>query len=370
MTQKRKQGMMDQISEETVSIKRNLYRWLNLTDEEISQIRREFQVLSPKAKRYFKFTPFLSVVLTQNCNLRCPYCGKGGEGTFSTTLSHDLDKLIGRIKEALEVGVKKIRLTGGETFLYKDLPQLLTRMTGFKKDYDFFLLINTNGTISTIKELIPLLKKVNAKVVVHLDTIDRKKHFRINGSNETMFNNLIENIKLLRDHGLLHRFNTVLTKHNIKDFDRLIDFAIKMKTNIKCFDVTEVPKQYVKKQKIYVALDGFIRNLEKRAKSVFFHPYAIAFGTPVKIYDLGQTLITVKYTKHGSRYSARYCQNCQFFPCDEGLYDVLYYPDDTLWACRWNRPSRLLKGNFKKDLRTLFEVYQNTVWFVGNKFLK
>jgi len=354
----------------TLPVKRVSYRWLDLSESEINKIKSKFKVLSPKAKEYFELTPFLSVVLTQECILKCAYCCEGGEGTYSQKSSHNIKILKERIRSALETGVKKIRLTGGEPFLYLKSEELLKTLKELKKSYNFFLLINTNATLPALKNFIPLLKELDAKLVVHIDTINKEKYIKITKSNERFFSNVTKNIKLLKENNLLHRFNAVISKYNIEEFDSLVNFAHEVGTNIKTFDITEVPNQYINKKEIYTPLDNFIKNLRKKAKEEFFHPYAIAFGTPVQIYDVDSVLISVKYTKYGSRYSDEHCKNCPFFPCDEGLYDILYYPDDTLWACRWYRPRNILKNNFEKDLSTLFRLYKKTRWFIGNKFVE
>jgi len=353
----------------TLPFKRVSYRWLNLSEKEINKIKNKFKILSPKAKEYFEITPFISIVLTQKCTLKCAYCGEGGEGTNSKKAFHNIEILGDNIKKSLEMGVKKIRLTGGEPFLYPQLKELLKMLKDLKRSYSFFLLLNTNGTVPTVENFIPLLKELETKVVVHIDTVNEEKYIEITNGNKIFFNTLIKNIKLLKENNLLHRFNTVISKPSVNDFDNLVSFAREMGTNIKTFDITEVPSQYVKKEEIYCPLDVFIKKLEKRAKENFFHPYALAFGTPVIIFDLDSVLVTVKYTKYGSRYSDKYCKNCPFFPCDEGLYDILYYPDNTLWACRWHRPTSVLKDKFEEDLRTLFTLYQKTKWFIGNKFV-
>jgi len=57
----------------TLPFKRASYRWLNLSEKEINKIKNKFKILSPKAKEYFEITPFISIVLTQKCTLKCAY---------------------------------------------------------------------------------------------------------------------------------------------------------------------------------------------------------------------------------------------------------------------------------------------------------
>jgi len=150
----------------------------------------------------------------------------------------------------------------------------------------------------------------------------------------------------------------------------MINFARKFETNIKAFDVCEVPHQYRNKSDIWVPIDSVINTLGEKSSKIFDHPYARAFGTPVKVYEIDGVLVSIKYTKHGSRYDSEiYCRECPFFPCDEGLYDILYYPDDTVWGCRWHRPF-YPENDFKKYLGFLIERYQKAKWFIGNRFVE
>ena len=353
-----------------VQIPRKNYKWLKLSPNEINDIKDKFKVLSPQAKEYFDFAPFLSVVLTKYCTLRCEYCGEGGEGTKAQEPFQNIETIKQRLKKALELGIKKIRLTGGEPFLYPKLDELLGYLYELKESYNFFLLVNTNGTLPYLNKYFNILENLEARLVFHLDTIDEATYIQITKGNSRLFNNLLNNISLSKERNLLHRFNSVISKYNVNKFWDLVDYARNIGTNMKIFDITEVPQQYKSKESIYVPLDDLIKKLESKARDKFFHPYAIAFGTPVMIYDIDGVLISVKYTKYGSRYDVTgYCKSCPFFPCDEGLYDILYYPDDKLWACRWRRPKGILNDNFEHDLKELFKVYKRAKWVVGGEII-
>ena len=179
----------------TLPFKRVDYRWLNLSEKEINKIKNKFKILSPKAKEYFEMTPFISIVLTQKCTLKCAYCGEGGEGTNSKKAFHNIEILGDNIKKSLEMGVKKIRLTGGEPFLYPKLKELLKMLKDLKRNYSFFLLLNTNGTVPTVESFIPLLKELETKVAVHIDTVNEEKYIEITNGNKIFFNTLIKKYK-------------------------------------------------------------------------------------------------------------------------------------------------------------------------------
>jgi cyclic pyranopterin phosphate synthase len=343
------------------------YRWINLSKEEIDNIKKSFSIIPWEAKEYFDIKPFFSITLTQSCPLKCKYCGEGGECTLSKKKEHDLAILEKRLYDISSIGINKIRLTGGEPFLYKDVDKILKTIKDC--DFKFFVLINTNG-IKNIRKYARLLSDIDAKLVVHLDTIRPELYSTITNSSKSKLDKVCDTINLLNDYGVLHRLNIVISKYNKSNFFEMINFAKKYNTNIKAFDVCEVPKAYTPKSNVWVPIDDIIQKLEEKSEKIFDHWYAQAFGTPVKIYKIDGILVSIKYTKHGSRYNPlTYCKECSYFPCDEGLYDILYYPDDTVWGCRWRRPA-FLNNNFLHDLTRVIKCYQRARWFIGNKFVE
>jgi len=87
---------------------------------------------------------YLRVSVTERCNFRCQYCMP--EKPFSWVPKEELlsfEELFLFIKVAIDGGVKKIRITGGEPLLREDLDKFIKMIYDYKSDID--LALTTNG---------------------------------------------------------------------------------------------------------------------------------------------------------------------------------------------------------------------------------
>src|SRR5947209_515363 len=116
----------------------------------------------------------LRISVTDRCNFRCPYCMPaelyGEEYTFlprSQILSFEEIERLARI--FIDLGVAKIRLTGGEPLVRAHLPELVERIAAIDPGVD--LTLTTNGAL-----LAPvaddLAKAGLRRITVSLDTLD------------------------------------------------------------------------------------------------------------------------------------------------------------------------------------------------------
>ncbi|GAB3874207.1 GTP 3',8-cyclase MoaA [Kibdelosporangium lantanae] len=88
----------------------------------------------------------LRISLTDRCNLRCQYCMPEEEYAWLPRRDLLTFEEIERITEIfVSVGVDKVRLTGGEPLLRRDLPDLVRRLTGVPGVKD--LAMTTNGVL-------------------------------------------------------------------------------------------------------------------------------------------------------------------------------------------------------------------------------
>nr|CAH7716904.1 unnamed protein product [Callosobruchus chinensis] len=120
---------------------------------------------------------YLRISLTERCNLRCQYC-MPEDGVKLTEKPHLLttEEIIKIARLFVKEGVSKIRLTGGEPTVRKDLSEIifsLKQIEGLKT-----VAITTNGLVLT-KQLVALQKAGLDVINVSLDTLVAEKYEKI-----------------------------------------------------------------------------------------------------------------------------------------------------------------------------------------------
>ena len=120
----------------------------------------------------------LRVSVTDRCNYRCVYCRSGNEeSSFSELPIADYARIV-RVFASL--GIEKVRITGGEPLLRRDLIELVEEISGFAtlegKPLD--IAITTNGHL--LAKLAQPLKNAGVnRVTVSIDALEREKFARI-----------------------------------------------------------------------------------------------------------------------------------------------------------------------------------------------
>lgn len=92
---------------------------------------------------YNRTVDYLRVSVTERCNFRCQYCMP--EKPFSWVPRENLlsfEELFEFIKVAIDEGVKKIRITGGEPLLREDLDRFVKMIHDYKNDVDLAMTTN------------------------------------------------------------------------------------------------------------------------------------------------------------------------------------------------------------------------------------
>ena len=114
---------------------------------------------------------YLRISLTERCNLRCFYCMPEEGIALSekeNVLTHE--EIIVLTKEFVALGVNKIRLTGGEPLIKKNIEKIIRELTALP----ISLGITTNGIL--LDKYIDLFKECGVKDInISLDTLDKDK---------------------------------------------------------------------------------------------------------------------------------------------------------------------------------------------------
>ena len=89
---------------------------------------------------------YLRISVTDRCNLRCIYCMRpGGVDLIPRHNILSYEEIYTIVKAATELGITKIRLTGGEPLVREGLPQLIRMLARIDRLDDISL--TTNGTL-------------------------------------------------------------------------------------------------------------------------------------------------------------------------------------------------------------------------------
>ncbi|HFK1706829.1 cyclic pyranopterin phosphate synthase [Bacillus sp. RC55] len=168
----------------------------------------------------------LRISVTDRCNFRCRYCMPeeifGRDYSFLSNdkiLSFDEIERITRIFVSL--GVRKLRITGGEPLLRKGLPELIQRLNEIDGVEDIGL--TTNGSL--LKKFAPDLYKAGlSRVTVSLDSLNEERFSYLNG-NRSKVKTVLAGIQAAAEAGMKIKMNMVVQKgKNEQDIVQMAEY--------------------------------------------------------------------------------------------------------------------------------------------------
>lgn len=159
---------------------------------------------------------YLRISLIERCNLRCTYC-MPPEGVPLLPRDHLMtyEEVYTLAKLFVKHGVTKIRLTGGEPLIRKDIPTILEKLASLPVT----LSITTNAVV--VDRHMETLKKYGVKKInVSLDSLDREKFKKITLRDD--FDKVYSNLHSLIENDFEVKLNMVVMK-GVND-NEIIDF--------------------------------------------------------------------------------------------------------------------------------------------------
>jgi cyclic pyranopterin phosphate synthase len=151
---------------------------------------------------------YLRISVTERCNFRCQYCMP--EKPFSWVPKENLlsfEELFLFVKVAIDEGVTKIRLTGGEPLLREDLDKFIKMISDYKPDID--LALTTNAYL--LPEAAQRLKDAGLKRLnISLDSLHSDVAAKVAGKD--VLPQVLEGIEKALEVGLKIKINMVPLK--------------------------------------------------------------------------------------------------------------------------------------------------------------
>ncbi|HOK56678.1 MAG TPA: GTP 3',8-cyclase MoaA [bacterium] len=255
----------------------------------------------------------LRISITDKCNFRCLYCSKEFyKLNKKNILSYE--EIVDIVKFFTNFGIKKIKITGGEPLIKKNIYYLINKIS--KIDGIKEVSITTNGYF--LCENVERLKKVGVKRVnISLDTLKSEKFEGITSVKglEKIICGIKESVKNFD----VVKLNIVLMKEiNLDEIYDFLKFAEENKVILKFIELMPVYKNYTFWKENFVPY-FFVEEILKK----YIQLSPICENGRIKKYENKDKTIYIEFV---TPVSEPFCKNCDRLriDCKGNLFSCLY----------------------------------------------
>jgi len=280
---------------------------------------------------------YLRLSVTDRCDLRCAYCMPEQMQFLPKAEVLTLEELYELATGFIARGVTKLRITGGEPLVRRDIMDLFTAL-GRRLGHDLHeLTLTTNGT-QLARHAEGLARAGVQRVNVSLDTLDPARFAAL--TRRDVLPQVLEGIAAAKDAGLKVKLNAVALKGYADELPDLIAWAHGQGHDVTLIEV--MPLGDVEEERLdqYLPLDAVRRDLENRFT---LRDIAFSTGGPARYVEVAETGGRLGFiTPH----TGNFCSGCnrlrvtatgQLFPCLGGGERI-----DLRAALRFDDPERNL----------------------------
>ncbi|MFZ6008170.1 MAG: GTP 3',8-cyclase MoaA [Nitrospirota bacterium] len=212
--------------------------------------------------KYERIIDYMRISIIDRCNLRCIYC-MPSEGIKPIEHKDILgyEEIIRIVRIAAGLGVRKIRLTGGEPLIRKDLPYLVSSINSIEGIEDISL--TTNGLL--LKKYAQSLASAGLRRVnVSLDSLRPERYREITRGGD--INDVLEGIHEAENAGLLPiKINMVpirgFNDDEIEEFARL---TLKTSYNVRFIEFMPIGAKEIWDHEKYISTE----EIKERASKI------------------------------------------------------------------------------------------------------
>ena len=160
--------------------------------------------------------------VTYACNHRCGICFT--DSGVARVAELDTQEALALVREARDVGIRDILISGGEPFLRADIVDILSRMG----ESEITARIASNGSLLD-RELLSRLKAetLTRSFQISLDTVDPRVYAVIHGASADTHGRVLRNLGMIRDMGFHTTVSVRLTPLTLPGIPALLDAALR-----------------------------------------------------------------------------------------------------------------------------------------------
>ncbi|MEA3302465.1 MAG: GTP 3',8-cyclase MoaA [Pseudomonadota bacterium] len=263
----------------------------------MSDTELDKQLIDPFGRR----VEYVRLSVTDKCNMRCFYCIPKGFKDFEEPdnwLSFDEVERLMRI--FADLGVRRVRLTGGEPLVRKNLPQLAARLSAIPGIED--LSLSTNASL--LSEHAVALKKAGiSRINVSLDSLQHERFKEITGGR---LQTVLDGLQAAKSAGLNPvKINVVAMKGlNDDEFESIVDYCLENDFTLRFIET--MPIGSTGKDAIDYYYD--LQKLKKRLqKSFSLIPGMMPGGGPARYFQVKGTELRIGFI---TPISQHFCETC------------------------------------------------------------
>ena len=253
--------------------------------------------------QYNRKVNYLRVSVTDRCDLRCVYCMHEKMTFLPKKEVLTLEEIERLCDNFIDLGINKIRLTGGEPLVRKDLIKLIEKLN-IKKKYTNLneITLTTNGTLLEIFAK-DLKKNGVDRINVSLDTIDDNLYKKITRFGN--LNNVIKGINEAKKNNIKIKINVVAIKDfNEKELHTMIEWANQIKVDLTFIEVMPMSETDSERHLQFLPLDKVYEKLNSKYN---FYKIDKNTGGPSIYYRSNKLLIDVGFI---TPLTNNFCSSC------------------------------------------------------------
>ena len=249
---------------------------------------------------------YLRISITDRCNYRCIYCQPEEQFKF---IPHEeilrYEEIVEIVQEAVNLGLTKIRITGGEPLLRKGVIDFIRELREIKKLED--LSLSTNGLF--LAEYAKKLKEAGLdRVNISLDSLQKEKYREITRGGD--LEKVLRGIDSACKEGLLPlKINTVVMKGiNDEEIEDFVELARRKPVEVRFIELMPSNEQVgVNYKERFISAGEIKKRLEKKYCLEPLKLNSPQGNGPAKSYELEGGRGTLGFI---TAISQHFCQSC------------------------------------------------------------
>ncbi|MDU1052649.1 GTP 3',8-cyclase MoaA [Clostridium baratii] len=301
--------------------------------------------------KYGRNVDYLRISITDRCNLRCIYCMPEKGSSFQMEENILSNEEIYKIaKEAAKLGIRKVRLTGGEPLVRKGIVELIKKINSIDGIEEICL--TTNGILLE-ENIDELYKSGLRKVNISLDTLNKEKYNKITRGGD--INKVINAIDKCLDYGIVVKLNVVIIKGiNDDEILDLMNLTLDKKVDVRFIELMPIGEG----KKFEGLSNEYIKDYIKRLNIDFDYEIRESKDGPAKYIKLKNSLGRVGFI---SPMSNCFCEDCN---------RIRITTEGTLKQClNWKSGINLKKAVNSNSEEELKKIIEKSIYNKPEKYL-